>query len=232
MDFSDRLIRGEIVSSYQNLIIDVKFREGDIVPVFCPELDYMRKLYTPGTEVWVTKNRDQRRRLRYECQIVNNGGGLIMVNPNHVDALFEEAFEKGLFTEFDKYDYWDRTDERFATRNINYELSNDKGEKCYVYVVNIYNKIGPNVVFPTVLNFYEMELFNDMRKLRDKGFETFVVLLTTRMDCLNAKFTWDVNPIAAAKIYDEAKNGLKFCCYGCKIDNKSISITQQMKILY
>lgn len=158
MEFGDRLIRGEIVKSYKKLILDVKFREGGVVPVFCPELDYMQNLYVPGTEIWVVKNRDQRRRLRYECQIVNSGGGLIMVNPNHVDALFTEAFEKGMIEELRKYTGIDRVDGNFATRNINYELSNDAGEKCYVYLVSIYNKKGPNVVFPTMLNFYEMEL--------------------------------------------------------------------------
>ena len=71
MEFGDRLIRGEIVKSYKKLILDVKFREGGVVPVFCPELDYMQNLYVPGTEIWVVKNRDRRRRLRYECQIVN-----------------------------------------------------------------------------------------------------------------------------------------------------------------
>lgn len=232
MEFGERLIRGEIVRSYKKLILDVKFREGNVVPVFCPEMDYMQSLYVPGTEIWVTKNRDQRRRLRYECQIINSGGGLIMVNPNHVDALFLEAFEQGKIAELKKYTFADRVDGSFATRNINYELSNDAGEKCYVYLVGIYNKKGADVVFPTMLNFYEMELFDEMRRLREKGAETVVVLLVTRMDCLVAKFSWDVNPIAAAKIYDEAKNGLNFFCYGCNIDNKSISITKKMKILY
>lgn len=55
MEFGDRLIRGEIVKSYKKLILDVKFREGGVVPVFCPELDYMQNLYVPGTEIWVVK---------------------------------------------------------------------------------------------------------------------------------------------------------------------------------
>lgn len=232
MEFSDRLIRGEIVKSYKNLILDVRFREGNVVPVFCPEMDYMQSLYVPGTEVWVTKNRDQRRHLRYECQIVNSGGGLIMVNPNYADSLFLEAFEKGFIEELRDYEYADRVDGNFATRNINYVLTDDDGRKCYVYLVSIYNKKGPYVVFPSILNFYEMELFEELRQLRSKGHETAVILLTTRMDVMEAKFSWDINPMAAARIFDEAKNGLKFFCYGCNLDNKSISITKKMKILY
>lgn len=232
MEFNDRLIRGVIVKSYKNLILDVKFREGNVVPVFCPEMDYMQSLYTPGTEVWVTKNRDQRRRLRYECQIINSGGGLIMVNPNYVDELFLEAFEKGLIEDLWEYKYADRVEGDFSTRNINFELSNDEGKKCYVYLISIYNKKGPYAVFPSTINFFEMELFDEFRQLRTQGHQTAVVLLTTRMDCVEAKFSWDINPMAAARIFDEAKNGLKFFCYGCNIDNKSISLTRKMKILY
>lgn len=232
MNFRDRLIRGTIVKSYNNLILDVKFKEGNIVPVFCSEMDYLPEMYSSGTEVFVTKNRDQRRKIRYECQIVRRDEGLVMVNQNMVDALFMEAFENGMISDLDEYQYIDRAGGDYSTRNINYVLSNDEGKRCYIYLVSIYNKQGPNVVFPTNLSFYEMELFDEFRRLREQGHETVVGLIVTRMDCLEAKFAWNINPISAAKIYDEAKNGLKFFCYGCNIDNKSISIIGKMKILY
>ena len=167
--------------------------------------------------------------------IVATGEGISFECDGHtavIDCDGGKVFVDLPAAELKKYTFADRVDGSFATRNINYELSNDAGEKCYVYLVGIYNKKGADVVFPTMLNFYEMELFDEMRRLREKGAETAAVLLVTRMDCLAAKFSWDVNPIAAAKIYDEAKNGLNFFCYGCNIDNKSISITKKMKILY
>lgn len=42
-----------------------------------------------------------------------------------------------MIEELRKYTGIDRVDGNFATRNINYELSNDAGEKCYVYLVSI-----------------------------------------------------------------------------------------------
>lgn len=232
MNFHDRLIRGTIVKTYNNLILDVKFKEGNIVPVFCSEMDYMPGLYAEGAEVWVTKNRDQRRKIRYECQIVGRSEGLVMVNQNMADAMFMEAFEAGVISDFADYKYVDRVEGNYSVRNINFVLSDDDGKKCYIYLVSIYNKQGPYAVFPTTLSFYEMEMYDEFRRLREQGHETAVVLIVTRMDCLGAKFVWNINPIASAKTYDEAKNGLKFFCYGCNIDNKSISITENMKILY
>lgn len=232
MNFSDRLIRGTIVKNYQNLILDVKFKEGAIVPVFCSEMDYMPNLYVEGTEVWVSKNRDQRRKLRYECQILNRQEGLVMVNQNMVDTMFMEAFENGMISDLGDYEYIERVEGDYSVRNINFVLSNDEGKKCYVYLVSIYNKQGAYVVFPSTITFYEMEMFDELQKLREQGHDTAMVLIATRMDCLEAKFAWNINPIAAARIYDEAKKGLQFFCYGCNIDNKSISIRDKMKIIY
>ena len=57
-------------------------------------------------------------------------------------------------------------------------------------------------------------------------------MIVPRNDCIEAKFSWNLDPRAAAKIYDEAKNGLEFVCYGCKLDKNSVSIAEKMKILY
>ena len=232
VNFQGRLIRGNIVSAYKDLILDVRFKDGITVPVFCPEMDYLKNLYVPGTEIWVTKNGDRRRRLRYECQLINRGDGLVMVNPSIIDDLFLEAFEKNVFEDFRQYDRAEKSSGNFAACNISFELSGANEKKCYVYAVSIYNKQGAYAVFPSFLNFFEMEMLDELRRLRLQGHETAMVLVVPRMDCLDARFSWNLDPVAAARIFDEAKNGLKFFCYGCNIDNKSISITRKMKILY
>lgn len=93
MEFGDRLIRGEIVKSYKSLFWTLSSERAASCPCLSGTGLYAESLCA-GNRNLGRQNRDQRRRLRYECQIVNSGGGLIMVNPNHVDALFTEAFEK------------------------------------------------------------------------------------------------------------------------------------------
>ena len=41
-----------------------------------------------------------------------------------------------------------------------------------------------------------------------------------------------IDPTSAAKIFDEAKNGLEFVCYGCKISKDGVSIANKLEILY
>ncbi len=66
--------------------------------------------------------------------------------------------------------------------------------------------------------------------LRKKGHETYVFLIAPRIDTNSVKFVWNLDPIGAAKTYDEAKNGLKFVCYGCNLDINGIEISKRIRI--
>lgn len=99
MEFPAELVRGEIVKCYKNLILDVQIGD-EVVPVFCPELDARQKIYVPGAEVWLLPTGNPRRRLKYETQMINRDGSLIMINPTYAEVLLEEAFSAGLLTDF------------------------------------------------------------------------------------------------------------------------------------
>lgn len=232
VEFAKTLIKGNILSTYKNLILDVKLKDDSVVSAFCPEIDHMNSLYIKGVEVWLSETDNNNRKLKYEVQMINKGEGLIMVNSPHVKDLFIEAFNNGVLTDFSQYNRLRKIEYGEDVIYANFEFSNNKGEKCYAYVISIYNKVGPYVVFPSFINFYEMEMFAELRNLRKKGYKTAVVLVASRMDCVEAKFVWNIDQVAAAKSFDEAKNGLNFFCYGCNIDQRSVTISQKLKILY
>ena len=231
MDFGSELIKGEIVNCYKNLILDVKIKD-EIVAAFCPELDAKQNIYQSGTEVWLQRVNKLKNRLKYEAVVIRKNGALVMINPLYVPILVEEAFERGKLREFSRYTKLRRIETGENIKYANLEFSNENEDLAYVYAVSIYNKQGANVVFPSFLNFFEMSMFGEFATLRKMGYETYVLLIVPRMDCQDIKFSWTIEPAAAARIFDEAKNWLKFCGYGCTIDDKSINITQSMNILY
>jgi len=232
MNFPADLVKGKIVKSYKNLILDVDIGSGGIIPAFCPELDAKQNIYVSGAEVWLLPGNVSGRRLMYETLMINKGEGQIMISPVYTETLVEEAFSCGKLTGFSAYDSLRRIEADDEVSYANLVFSNSREEKCYVYAVTIYNKQGGNAVFPSFINFFEMEMFREFARLRKQGHETRVVLIVPRMDCAGIKFTWNISPVAAAKIYDEAKNGLKFCGYGCTITSQSVKITEELKILY
>lgn len=229
VDINEEIIKAEVVGRYKRLIVDVKLRDDSIVPVFCSDDCIFPNLYEKGAEIWISKIRNKLRKLRYEVQAVNKGDGWVMVNQRIVPKLFVEAFKNRKMDDFRQYTKIRHMTLADKLPHLDFELSNNQ-EKCLVSLRPIYNKQDGKAVFPSKVNFFDMEMFEEMKQMRAKGWRTVVVLIVPRMDCLETKFSWIIDPISAARIYEEAKNGLEFVCYGCKLDKKSITITDKMNI--
>lgn len=233
MNYKEPLIEAKIINTFQKCILDVQLQDGSFSYAFCPEVDFNQQLYPIGAKVYLTKSADKRRKVPYICQMSDSGAGLIFVNYKYKNQLFQEAFFKGVLDfDFGQYVNLREIKDGDVLKMTNFELLADNGRRAYVYVVDIFNKIGDDVVFPSTINFFELEMFEELKRLRAKGADTYVFLIVPRNDCVQAKFVWNQDPIAAAKIYDEVQSGLKFCCYSCNVNQKSVSIAKKLKIVY
>lgn len=231
MDFNLKLIKGEIVRLYHTLIVDIKLASGEIVQAFCAA-STSEELYTTGIEAYISRRNNNLYEIKYDLQLINRGDGLVFVNPFYNNQIFEEAFAQGKISDLIMYNNCRCIEDDEKLPHVNYELSNEKGDKCYVTIENVYNKANGYSVFPARINFFELDMFEEFAKLYALGHRTMVFMIVPRMDCVEAKFSWNLDPVGAAKIYDAAKNGLEFVCYGCIVDKESISISNKMNILY
>lgn len=231
MEITAKLIKGKIVKLYHSLIVDVKLADGKIVPTFAAA-SMAEELYASGTEVYVSKRKSASAKIQYDLEMVKRPDGLVLVNPCYNEKLLEDAFNEGLIPDLAIYDSYRKIEKEEKLLHVNYEFSNSKGDKCYVAIENVYNKSAGYSVFPARINFFELEMFEEFTKLNGPNTRSMVFMIVPRMDCLEAKFSWNLDPVGAAKIYDAAKNGLEFVCYGCNIDKERISIADKMNILF
>ncbi|MBS4771098.1 MAG: DNA/RNA nuclease SfsA [Proteobacteria bacterium] len=232
MEISPELIKGQVMNCYNSLILDVRLADNSLVPVFCGSSEAAKLCYT-GVDAIIKRHRDSLRKIRYELEFISRSEGLILVNPTYNGFLFQEAFDNGVLSaDFDAYNVCRRIEPDEHLPHIDFELSSPSGNKCYVFIENVFNKQNGCSVFPAGINFFEMAMFEELAKLRRQGHKTVIFMLVPRQDCVEAKFSWNLDPVAAARIYDEAKNGLEFVCYGCNIDKKSVTLANKMKILY
>ena len=232
MEFAEELIKGKIVDNYKDIILDVKLDGGSVVSAFCSKHTYMEDVYVKGADVYVSLSKDERKRLKYECQIVNKGDGMVFVNPMYNEAIFIEGIKKGMIDEFKDFSSVRRIKPDLSMKCSYFELAKKGGDKMFVYLDNIYNKQDGNAVFPSDLNAMEIRLLEELRAKRREGYDTAVFEIVPRPDCANVKFSWLINQIAAAKIYDETEDGLKFICYGCNVSQYEVAISRKMDVLY
>lgn len=232
MEFSSELIRGKIIRNYKNVILDIEIEERQIVPAFCFESENVKGFYDEGVDVYISKEPDSKRKVQYEVQLVNNLGGWVFVNPNYDEKLLIEAIKNGIVEGFENVSKISRVSKQDGLRYMKFKVLMIDGSEQYIDLYHIYRKEGGQVVFPSNLKLFERKALDEMQMLRQKGFGTIVILIVPRSDCLQVKFSWSYDQLAAAKIFDEAKNGLKFLCYGCKVSPDGISIDRKMEITH
>ena len=69
MKFQNLLIKGKLIKRYKKFFTDVKL-DKEIVTAHCPNTGSMKGLLDKGNEVYVSKNDDPKRKLKYTLEIV------------------------------------------------------------------------------------------------------------------------------------------------------------------
>lgn len=231
MEYNYKLLTAEVTEVHNNLIADAKLKDTQVVSAFCGAVE-IAEMCKSGTKIWIKRTSNPRRLVKYNISFVETDCGMIFANPKYNRQLFQEAFDKGIITDFAQYKYCKPLNENDNANGIDFELSNDAKQKCFVFVTSIYDKSGEYAVFPHAINFFEMKIFEEMNKHQQNGDEVCVFMIAPREDCLSAKFVWNINALAAASTFEAAKNGVKFLCYGCKTSKNRIEIDRKMEILY
>ena len=231
MEYNYKLLKAEVEQVYNKLIVDAKTGDGKSVTAFCPAME-IAEVCKKGMKIWLKKTSLQDRLIKYNVAFVETSDGVVFANPKYNRQLFQEAFAKGILSDFDGYDKCNPLGAQDNAKGLDFELVAENGEKCFVFVTSIYDKIEGCAAFPHAINFFEMQMFSEMQRLKLSGHKVCVFMIAPRSDCVNAKFVWSLDAVAAAAIFEAAKNGVNFLCYGCKIEKNNIEINRKMDILY
>ena len=231
MQYDHKLLQAEVVEVYNRLIVDAKLANNKIVSALCsaPEIADMCK---PGTKILLKRTSRPKRLVKYNISFIYTPQGMVFANPRYRYQLFQEAFQNGLLTDFAEYNHCRKLSEAENIKGLDFELCGDNGKRSFVFVIPVYNKSNGMAIFPYDINFFEISMIEEMKLLRQRGFDTYIVMIVPREDCVAAKFVWNLDARAAAVLFEAAKNGLNFLCYGCKIDKNNIEINRKMAILY
>src|SRR6056300_356868 len=135
MKFTKSLIKGKLVKRYKRFFTDIKLNQETIV-AHCPNTGSMMGLLDEGNEVFVSKNDDPKRKLKYTLEIIKVKKNLVGVNTHFANKI---AFH-GLSNNFVK--------EVKNTNNIKPEVFFDKetrfdflvekdNQKTFVEVKNV-----------------------------------------------------------------------------------------------
>ena len=225
MKFTSTLIKGKLIKRYKRFFVDIKVN-NNILTAHCPNTGSMMGLLDQGNEVWVSKNDDPKRKLKYTLEIIKVGKNMIGVNTHRANKIVSNGLKNKLIKEFiscenikPEYKYSSDTRFDFLCDNKLLEVKN---------VTLVRNNIAQ---FPDAKTERGTKHLIKLKESIGKKFKPFVLFLTQ---------IEDINKFSIAKDIDEnyfnnyliaKKAGVKFLAYKCVINSKEIKIKEKIKIL-
>ena len=93
MNFENELIPGVLIKRYKRFFADIKLN-NKIITAHCPNPGSMFKLLSKGNSVWITKTKNDKRKLKYTLQIIEVNKLKFCVNTHITNKVVEESLKK------------------------------------------------------------------------------------------------------------------------------------------
>ena len=129
MEFTKALIKGKLIKRYKRFFADIKL-DKEIVVAHCPNTGSMKGLLDEGNEVFISKNDDPKRKLKYTLEIIKVKDNLVGVNTHFANKIAYHGLSNNLVKEVSNND--NIKPEVFFDKETRFDFLIEKKNKKYL----------------------------------------------------------------------------------------------------
>ena len=232
MEFSKPLIKGKLVKRYKRFFTDIKLdKENAIVTAHCPNTGSMKGLLDTDNEVFISKNNDPKRKLKYTLEIISVGNILVGVNTHFANKIAYHGLSNNLVKEVSNNDTI--KPEVFFNKETRFDfLVEKKKQKIFVEVKNVTLFRNKKVAeFPDSVTSRGSKHLKTLITAIKKGYKSYLLFLVQIQGVESFKIAKDIDKEYYENYLLAKKAGVKFLAYRCKINSKEITIEKKIKIV-
>lgn len=135
MEFTKSLIKGKLIKRYKRFFVDVKLNKK-IVTAHCPNTGSMKGLLDEGNDVYLLKNDNPKRKLKYGLEIIKANKCLVGVNTHMANKIVAHGLYNNLIKELKNSDKIKA--EVFYNKETRFDfLLEKKKQKSFIEVKNV-----------------------------------------------------------------------------------------------
>ena len=226
MKFTSTLIKGKLIKRYKRFFTDIEVN-NQIITAHCPNTGSMMGLLDEGNEVWVTKNADPNRKLKYTLEIIKVKKSLIGVNTHRANRITEHGLKNKLINEFKKVKLI-KPEFKFS-KDTRFDFLCDKK---IIEVKNVTltreNKIAE---FPDAITSRGTKHLIRLVDSLKKKYDPYVLFLTQIQGIEYFRVAKDIDYNYYENYLLAKKAGVNFLAYRCDLSSKEIKIEKKIKII-
>ena len=231
MQFSKSLIKGKFIKRYKRFFTDIKIGK-EIVTAHCPNTGSMKGLLDEGNDVYVSKNDDPKRKLKYTLEIIKVKNNLVGVNTHFANKIAFHGLSNNLVKEVTNND--SIKPEVFFDKETRFDFLIEKNkQKIFVEVKNVtLFREEKTAEFPDSITTRGSKHLKTLIEAVRKGYKSYLLFLVQIQDVESFKIAKDIDNEYYENYLLAKKAGVKFLAYRCKINHKEIKIEKKIKIIF
>ena len=230
MEFTKSLLKGKLVKRYKRFFTDIKVNK-EIVTAHCPNTGSMKGLLDKNNEVWISKNNDPKRKLKYTLEIIKVKKKLIGVNTHFANKIAFHGLSNNLINELKNND--NIKPEVFFNKETRFDflIKKDK-QKKFVEVKNVtLFRDDKTAEFPDAITSRGSKHLKTLIDAIKKGYKCYLLFLVQIQGMEYFKIAKDIDYEYYQNYLLAKKSGVNFLAYRCKISSKEIKIEKKIKII-
>jgi sugar fermentation stimulation protein A len=236
MKFPDSLVRGTLIRRYKRFLADIEMADGATITAHVANPGSMIGLSEPGSEVWLSPNRNPKAKLDWRWELVRIDGYLIGVNTSHPNAIVEDAIAAGQVPELAGYDASRREVRYGENSRIDILLEDDKRPACYVEIKNVNLRRGQPgretaAEFPDAVTKRGAKHLAELANVAEAGERAVMFYLVQREDCDHFRIAGDIDPAYATALADARQRGVETLCYTCAMSLEGLSVGAPLPLM-
>ena len=231
MKFTKSLIKGKLVKRYKRFFADIKLDNNETIVAHCPNTGSMMGLLDEGNDVFVSKNDNPKRKLKYTLEIIKVKKKLVGVNTHLANKIAYHGLSNNLVKEVLNSD--NIKPEVFFNKETRFDFLIEKNkQKKFVEVKNVTLFRDEKVAeFPDSVTSRGSKHLKTLITAIKKGYKSYLLFLVQIQGVESFKIAKDIDKEYYENYLLAKKAGVKFLAYRCKINSKEIKIDKKIKII-
>ncbi|SVC86111.1 uncharacterized protein METZ01_LOCUS338965 [marine metagenome] len=226
MKFTSTLIKGKLIKRYKRFFVDIKVN-NQIITAHCPNTGSMLGLLDQDNKVWVTKNNNPNRKLKYTLEIIKVKKSLIGVNTHRANRITEHGLKNKLINEFKKIKLI-KPEFKFS-KDTRFDFLCDKK---IIEVKNVTLTRENNISeFPDAITSRGTKHLIKLVDSIKKKYTPYVLFLTQIQGIEYFRVSKDIDYNYYENYLLAKKAGVNFLAYRCDLSSKEIKIEKKIKII-
>jgi len=230
MEFSKVLIKGKFIKRYKRFFADIKL-DKEIVTAHCPNTGSMKGLLAEGNEVFISKNDDPKRKLKYTLEIIKVKKNLVGVNTHFANKIAYHGLSNNLIKEVSDND--NIKPEVYFGKETRFDFLLEKNkQKIFIEVKNVTLFRDKKIAaFPHSVTSRRSKHLIALIEAIKKGYKSYLLFLVQIEGVESFKIAKDIDEEYYKNYLLAKKAGVIFLAYRCKINIKEIKIEKKIKII-